>query len=213
MRGTCARVLAVALLAGASAAALAFPAFMENGPDAPSTALAPPSALTRIVHVHPRVPAERTTTRRARKASSIAHRPVALATVVGHRTPVARHGRAVVPVAAPKPVRAPAAPAPATTPAAPTPTPTSPPAPTPVQPAPAAVVEPERVLAVAPVATPPAAPPAEPAPAPAAPPAQPADDGGNGAKGRGNANGHGDDKDNGNGRGAHDKGDDNGHGN
>jgi hypothetical protein len=89
----CARVLAAALMAGAIAAALSFPAFVgDKAAPLPPALTAPPAAAHRTVHVaavHP----------------VVAQRPSASRRSVGHRVPVAAPALASVRLAGSTPTR------------------------------------------------------------------------------------------------------------
>jgi hypothetical protein len=205
MRGTCARALVVALLAAASTAALSYPAFVDEAPNDSPSAIAPPSTLKRVVHIHAHVgssPAvERPKPKETRRHVSIARRSPALASVVSHRAPVPRHGRVTPPVAAPAPVSAPTAPAPKPAPA-PTPSPA---------PVAAPVVEPERELASSPPAPPPTVQ-VEPTPPVTAPPVVPDGDDEHGDDEHGHDHGNGNGNGNGNANGHDHEGNHDGHG-
>jgi hypothetical protein len=163
MRGTCARVLVVALMAVGIAVALALPGFIGETPSSHPTALAPPPSPNRVVRADGAFANERARTKdrpaqEPSKHASTERRSSALASVVAHLAP-ARRGRPVPGPARPAtPVTAPVT-APTPEPAPPN-VPAPPSVPAPTQTAAPAVTEPPRELA--------SSAPIPPAPAPAA---------------------------------------------
>ncbi len=185
MRGTCARVLAGALMVAAVAGAMALPGRL--GGSAVHRALtAPASSLQRVIHVEAELPGRTPRAAEMPRPGSSA-RPAALASRrLRHEEVVTSRQRSAlitrhIPAPAPKPKPTPGRPSPTpgpSTPApapAPTPTPAAPAPPKPVVTAPATgVTEPPRVLAST---TPPPAPTAPPTSPQKPPPLPPTDDG------------------------------------